>query len=93
MLLALPTPEFRDSLKKIWKKYVHIKKRLIRQSNYNKNTKVRLEKLEREFLDLYERTKTKEEKLGEETRNKAKGLFYHVDLPDKSSQNIFRGLG
>lgn len=92
LLLSTPLPEFRDNLKLIWRMYLFIKQKLMKKANYNENTKKRAERLEQEFLELYERAKTKEEKLGEKAENEAKGLFYHINLPNRGFENIFWGL-
>ncbi len=49
-------------------------------------------KLQKEFLELYERAKIKEKDVEGKAKNKTQGPLYCIIFPDKRDENIFRGF-
>ncbi len=89
-LLSTPFPG--DNLQRLWRIYLYINKKLMQKSHHDPIWKKKCEQLEKEFLELYERTKTKEENIETKTKNKTKEPFYFIEIPNRSHQNIFEGL-
>lgn len=48
--------------------------------------------LEKEYLELYVRTKAKEKIKGKQAQNKTKEPFYFIKMSNKSDENFFRRL-
>ena len=59
-LLSKPTSKFYDESELLWRVYTYIKLKLSKKSKYHPNSEIKYNQLEREFLELYERAKTKE---------------------------------
>jgi len=80
--------KFRDDLEKIWNMYLYVKKILYKKVK----NKIKLEELDKEFLEIYERAKKKEKDINTKTENKTKMPFYFITMPNKGDQNIFDRL-
>ncbi len=90
-LLSIPV-KLRDSTETLWKMYVYIKTKLMHKANYNPFWKAKCERLEKEFLELYEQAKAKEKDIKAKTGNEAKEPFYYIGITDRRHENIFKGL-
>lgn len=77
-----------DDLEKLHKIYHYIRAEAKKYKRYPAEYQ-RWQKLEKEYLDLYERTKIKEEKQEAKAKNRTKELFYYVKMPDKRSEGLF----
>jgi hypothetical protein len=90
-LLSMPAKLCDDS-ESLWRIYTYIKIKLMHKANYRPEWKAKCERLEQEFLKLYERAKTKEKNIKAETGYKTKEPFYRIDVSNRSNQNVFEGL-
>jgi hypothetical protein len=91
-LLSKDSPEFRDSCKVIWRVYLYIKNRLRKKVD---NDPIRLNKyleLEKQFLELYERTKAKEEERKIEEGHHTQEPFYYFRKTNGNYQWLFDRL-
>ena len=88
MLLGKPA-KLGDSLEKIWDIYLYIKGKLFKKKT---NSKEKLQKLKKEFLELYECAKEKEKDVKTNSKNKTKMSFYYIELPYKGDKEIFARL-
>lgn len=91
-LLSTPIPKFCDDSERLWRVYMYIKSKLEKKCNSNEIRKNRFERLEKEFIPLYERAKIKEKELEEKTGKPNKGPFYYISEPDKYHKKIFNRL-
>ena len=92
-LLSTPAT-FGDNLKVLWQVYEYIHENIsykALKSNYDP-WKEKIESLEKQFLELYERQKVKEEKLKEEAKYKDDFPFYYIRLPHKGDEKLFSRL-
>lgn len=88
-LLSKPMPKFCDDSETILKIYEWLQRKYLPKC---KNMPERLEKfykLEREFLELYERAKKKEEDLKAKTGDTSKEPFSYIYLSDRRHQRVF----
>lgn len=87
-LLSL-NPRCCDNSQTLYEIYIFIKEKLMKRA---KSNPIRWEyclKLEKEFLELYERAKIKEEELKEEKYHRTKEPYYCINLSDKRYEQIF----
>ena len=91
MLLSYPAI-IGDNLDVIWECFLYIEiKRLKKIRNHPSKLK-EYELLKQEFLNLYEWTKAKEEKLKEKTPTKVEIPFYFIYLSDSGLEEVWRRL-
>lgn len=90
-MLLTPPVFFGDNLEKFNSIYKYIKSL---SEKYRKYPEIysKWEKLEKEYLDLYERTKAKEKNLQEKTENRPKKPFYFTRMPNRRCKRIFSRL-
>jgi hypothetical protein len=91
-LLSNPYPKFCDDSEALWKIYQWIKRKLEKKCKTDKRIE-KFQKLEKQFLELYERAKKKEEDLKAKTGNANKGPFYYFGYTDKYHKGLSRRLG
>jgi len=91
MLLFHDAFKFGDETGKIHKMFAYIKSE---SEKFRKFPEIyaRWQNLEKQYLDLYERTKIKEKKQSPKAKNKTKRPFYHITMPDQSSRDLFLRL-
>lgn len=83
------TPVYRDTSQILEKIYFYITKRLMKKSNYNPKWRAECEKLEEEFIELYERAKIKEKDAKTKEKNKTQEPMYRITFPNSSHGAIF----
>lgn len=88
-LLSRPMAKLRDDSETLWDIYLYIKRKLLKE-NSKRLRKKEIPKLEKEFLELYEQIKKKEEKIGKEKMDKR--LFYYLNIADQRGGEIFSRL-
>ena len=81
-----------DDLEVIWQVWEYIEEKLIKKADRYPKKKERFERLKKEFLEIYERTKKKEEDPQAKTGNKTKRPMYYIRIPNKGASNVWRGL-
>ena len=81
-----------DNCERLWKIYLYIMKKLHKKCYHDVNTIIRCNKLESEFLELYERAKAKEKVVKEEKRNKTQEPFYYIRCASRRNQRVFERL-
>ena len=81
-----------DDSETFYEVYLYIKKHLFNKANYHPKWRERCEVLEKEFLELYERAKEKEEKSQGCAKNKTQKPFYRISFLNRSYKTIFDGL-
>ena len=72
--------------------YLYIEKRLLPKARNQPKKRQKCEELKREFMELYERAKKKEENPETEKKNQTKRPFYRIKCPDGRSKTIFDRL-
>lgn len=92
ILLSKPTSKFYDDSELLWRVYTYIKLKLSKKSKYHPNSEIKYNQLEKEFLELYERAKTKEKDYERETGNQGQKFFYYIIITDRSHSKIFERL-
>lgn len=91
-LLSMPTVLLRDSSKDLWAIYQYTVKKLIKKVNNLPQKKAICEQLEKEFLELYELIKEKEEELKTKTEHRTQRPFYRFNGSSRNGERIFRRL-
>lgn len=66
-LLSSPCPKFHDDCETLWKIYQYIIHKLKPKASKNAVWLQKIERLEKQFLELYERAKAKEDEFQKET--------------------------
>jgi hypothetical protein len=92
-LLSTPMIKFRDDADMVLPLAQFLEKK-IKSRKHRKflQTIQRLEKKHQNFMELYERAKTKERDIEKEVFIKAKSVFYRIRLHNQSDESIFRRL-
>jgi hypothetical protein len=90
--LLVKPGNLRDNTVILWCLYYYIKNRLMKKAHHDPRWLAKCEKLEKEFLDLYERAIVKEENTKEKNENKTKEPFYRIAGFDRSNETIFKRL-
>ena len=88
----LSTPHYREESKDLKGLYHYIRDKLKPKARKIPERWAKVEKLEKEFLELYERLKKKEEEIKGKASAKTKQPFYRIHLSDKPSEKISEGL-
>jgi hypothetical protein len=91
-MLSLPTPKMRDDSATLRRVYFWIKTKLMKKCVKYPEWKKECEQLEKQFVELYERTLAKEKELETEKGHKTQEPFYWITVANRSNQAIFRGL-
>jgi len=81
-----------DDCETFGKIYLHIKFKLIPKAEGNPKKLELVTKLQKQFLELYERAKTKEKDIKEAAGESYNQSFYRIGIPHKGHRNIFDGL-
>jgi hypothetical protein len=89
-LLSIPM-KFGDDLERIHNIFCYIKQVAEKYRNYPKEY-ARWKLLEKEYMDLYERTKTKEKNQEAKAKNRTKGPFYFIRMSNKRFDRLFSRL-
>ena len=92
LLLDVPICNLGDDIETFWEIWRYIEIKLWKKLQNLPERREKCERLKREFLDLYVKTKTKKKAIEEETESKATEPLYWVKLPDKRSNAIFNGF-
>ncbi len=90
-LLSNPM-KFNDDLDLFARIHFYINNKLMKKAKYNAIWEERCDKLEKEFLELYERAKVKEKESKKAYKNKTQEPFYRISFDNKSDENIFAGF-
>ena len=90
-LLCYPMPKG-DCCERLWRIYQWIISHLRPKDLINAKRKKKIDDLIEEFLELYERTKAKEEEREREETHFTQGLFYHIEFINRSHKDLFDGL-
>lgn len=85
LLLSMPTPDFRESTKTLDEIYRNILKRWHKIKPWHI---AEAERLKTEFLELYERAKTKEIERKKEKDHKTQEPFYRIECLTKDEREI-----
>ncbi len=88
-LLSRKMPKMKEDSETLWNFYQKI---IMRLGKKVRNNAIRRDKLLlkcTEFLELYERAKTKEAAIERKTGKPAKGSFYYITSVDKKNERIF----
>lgn len=88
-LLKTPVPMMRDSTKDLWRMYEYINRNLRKKVKGDELIK-KYERMEKKFLELYERAKVKEKELEKEARHHTQMPFYFFRNPDICSREVYR---
>ncbi|SRR5216684_989022 len=91
-LLSSPSPSFRQTSKALLYVYNYIETRLAKKVNENSIRKQKYENLKNQFLELYERIKTKEKELEGKTEHFTQRPFYFTILSNRIQQSFFTRL-
>lgn len=84
--------KFSEDSETLAKIYHYIKNRLDKKPFNDVNRLENFLKIEREFLQLYERAVAKEKEVGSKGKNKTQRPFYIIEGIDPRYETIFRGL-
>lgn len=91
--LLLSTPaKLRDDSQTLWMVYTYIKNKIMKKSKHDPKWVAKCQKLEQEFLELYERAKAKEKDAEGKTKNKTQEPFYRIISFDRGNRDVFKGL-
>lgn len=91
-LLSKPCPKLYDDSSFLWSIYQYIVLKLKKKCNNHPNRLTHFQKLEYQFLELYERAKAKEKELKEETGYAGKGPFYFISETSECHPYLFARL-
>lgn len=89
LLLSTPIPHFSDSCIDLFEMYEWITKKLKKKICKDPERLKKYIQLEKEFMDIYERAKVKEEKLEEEKVHFTQKPFYRFRCSEKDVQLLF----
>jgi hypothetical protein len=92
LLLSAPAPNLKESSRTLWDIYLYAK-HLMKKAHKYPQWGRKLKKLEKTFLEIYERALVKEKELKESNEHPTQQPFYYIRAPDKKGRNVFRGLG
>ena len=92
ILLQRPCPKFCDDCETLWKIYLYICS-LIKKLDKHPIKLEKSKKLQKTFLELYERAKTKENELQKKGSQAYKRFGNYINLPHKGDRNLFTKLG
>lgn len=91
-LLSKPTIKFYDDCERIWKIFQYIERKLKKKCKNHPEMLQKYLKLQQEFMELYERAKTKEDEY-EKKKGKPFGQpFHYFKYTDKRYKEIYSGL-
>lgn len=95
-LLLRQMSKFSDDLETIMEMYRYIEKLMIKKIGrlhiHNLNTLEKFQKIEQEFLEIYERQKTKEENSTEKAKNKTQEPFYSLRNSERCNKKLLHRL-
>jgi hypothetical protein len=92
LLLSMPVPKMRDDSETLWNMYSYIKDKLVKKTAKHPEWENKCKKLEKLFLELYERTLAKEKDLKEKKTHHTQQPFYRFRDPDQNKRRLFTGL-
>ena len=81
-----------DTLELLMEIFLAIEPSLDRKARHHPNSIARCNKLKKAFLDLYEFTKKKEEKLKATAGHTGQEIFYRIKCPNSRTHRVFRRL-
>lgn len=91
-LLYIPIPSFCDSSKTLWRCYQYIVKHLKKKIVKDPRRLRKFEEREKEFLELYERTKEKEDEIAKKTGQPHPQPFFYFNETSRHNKNLFGRL-
>jgi hypothetical protein len=88
-LLSYPAVKFYDDSARLWSWYQWIKRKLQRKTVKDSIRNRKFLELEKQFLELYERTVAKEKDIEKKTGEQAVRAFRYFEYPLKNDRKIF----
>ena len=88
-MLTTPCPKFRESCETLWKIYQRLKKDWRKVERIPSMLEKCL-KLEKEFLEIYERALAKEKECEGKKDHATQAFFYYIERIDREGEEAFR---
>lgn len=88
-LLSMPAPKFYDDAETLYLVYQYIKRKLQKKTYRCAIRDMKFIELEREFLDLHERTTSKEKEFKEKTGKSFHGPFDYLEYTGRHYKKVF----
>ena len=91
-LLSCPAVKFCDDSERLWWIFQWIENKLSKKAMKHEGTRLKYERLKKQFLELYERAKTKETEL--EKAGKKQDFFSYIDIgdADRRHRELFKRI-
>ena len=91
-LLSRPAVKFCDDAERLWWIYEWIEKKLSKKAMKHEGTRLKYERLKKQFLELYERAKTKEDELEKSGKKQDFFAYIYIGDADRRHRELFKRI-